>query len=260
MTSTAVAPLMLTAPASTRPRLRVIRPAYEVGDAAPTRDVSVLIAAGHALLRAGYRALLENAAGISIAGEAINGDEAVRIAASSGADVVLLEARIPGGVAVESIREIARLPTTSVIVVTDREQADFAFTALRSGASGFLLTDCEPGELVGAVRAVAGGDVALSPSVTRRLIARFAAEPDVRSARDGLEELTRREREAMALAARGLNDVEIGESLTVTRATARTHVNRARTKLRARDRAQLVAFAYRSGLVASHRAEPASMQ
>ena len=108
--------------------------------------------------------------------------------------------------------------------------------------------------------AVAGGDVALSPSVTRRLIARFVAQPDVRTPRDGLEELTGREREVMALAARGLNNVEIGESLTVTPATAKTHVSRAMMKLRARDRAQLVAFAYESGLVASHSSDPQPVQ
>ena len=147
-----------------------------------------------------------------------------------------------------------------MIVLTDGEQADSAFAALRAGASGFLLLDCEPDELVGAVRAVAGGDVALSPSVTRRLIARFVAQPDVRTPRDGLEELTGREREVMALAARGLNNIEIGESLTVTPATAKTHVSRAMMKLRARDRAQLVAFAYESGLVASHSCDPQPVQ
>jgi DNA-binding NarL/FixJ family response regulator len=131
---------------------------------------------------------------------------------------------------------------------------------LRAGASGFLLMDSDPDELVGAVHAVAAGEAALSPSVTRRLIARFAAQPDLRDAVDGLEELTPREREVMALAARGLSNEEIGESLAVSRATAKTHINRAMMKLRARDRAQLVAFAYESGLVASRRTElaPAS--
>jgi DNA-binding NarL/FixJ family response regulator len=170
--------------------------------------------------------------------------------------VVLLDACLPGRDAVESIREIVRHPQTSVIVLTDGGQADTAFAALRAGASGFLLVDCEPAELVGAVYAVAGGDAALSPSVTRRLIARFVAQPNVRGARDGLEELTGREREVMALAARGLNNAEIGDRLTVSPATAKTHVNRAMTKLHARDRAQLVAFAYESGLVTSQRPEP----
>ena len=153
------------------------------------------------MLRAGYRALLENVAGISIAGEAATAEEAVSFANWSNADVVLLESDLPGGDPVEFIRDLARLPKASVIVLTDGEQADSAFAALRAGASGFLLMDCEPDEEpVGAVRAVAGGDVALSPCVTRRLIARFVAQPDVRTPRDGLEELTGREREVMALA------------------------------------------------------------
>lgn len=252
MTLTSVAPSAFTALEPTHPRLRLVPPQPEVLGPAATREVRVLIAAGQALLRAGYRALLENVAGISIAGEAATAEEAVSFANWSDADVVLLESGLPGGDPVEFIRDLAHLPKASVIVLTDGEQADSAFAALRAGASGFLLMDCKPDELVGAVRAVAGGDVALSPSVTRRLIARFVAQPDVRTPRDGLEELTGREREVMALAARGLNNIEIGESLTVTPATAKTHVSRAMMKLRARDRAQLVAFAYESGLVASH--------
>jgi DNA-binding NarL/FixJ family response regulator len=253
MTSTAVAPTFSTGPETARPNLRLVAP--EARGPAAEREVDVLIASGHALLRAGYRALLEDVAGIQIAGEAATGDEAVCLAGLSGADVVLLEAGLPGCQPVDSIREITRLPNTRVIVLTDVEQADFALAALRAGASGFLLTDCDPEELIGAVHAVAGGDAALAPSVTRRLIARFAAQPDVRGARDGLEELTGREREVMALAASGLSNIEIGESLTVSPATAKTHVNRAMMKVRARDRAQLVAFAYESGLVVSHRGE-----
>jgi DNA-binding NarL/FixJ family response regulator len=256
MTLTAVAPPVLSVPPAPSPRLRLVPPPDELWDPTPTREVRVLIAAGQALLRAGYRALLENSDGISIAGEAANGDEAVSLAHGSNANVVLLDACVPGRDAVESIREIVRRPGTSVIVLTDGAQADTAFAALRAGASGFLLVDCEPAELVGALHAVAGGDAALSPSVTRRLIARFVAQPTTRSARDGLEELTCREREVMTLAARGLNNAEIGETLTVSPATAKTHVNRAMTKLRARNRAQLVAFAYESGLVASQRLEP----
>jgi DNA-binding NarL/FixJ family response regulator len=256
MTFTAVAPLVHTAPPSPRPRLRLVPPPDEVWDATPTREVRVLIAAGHALLRAGYRALLENSEGISIVGEAVDGDEAVSLVHRSNANVVLLDACLPGRDAAESIREIVSHPNTSVIVLTDGAQADTAFAALRAGASGFLLVDCEPAELLGALHAVAGGDTALSPSVTRRLIARFVAQPNVGSAHDELGELTGREREVMALAARGLSNVEIGETLTVSPATAKTHVNRAMTKLRARDRAQLVAFAYESGLVTSQRLEP----
>jgi DNA-binding NarL/FixJ family response regulator len=259
MSTIAVAQPIPTAPEPSRPRLRLVPPPYEVQGPDPTHEVRVLIAAGHALLRAGYRALLENAAGISIAGEAATAEEAVGFAHWSDADVVLLEGSLPGRDPVESIRELAALPDTKVIVLTGGDQAHFAFSALRAGASGFLLMDCEPDELVGAVHAVAGGDAALSPSVTRSLVARFAAQPDVRDTRDGLEELTAREREVMALAARGLNNVEIGDTIAVSPATAKTHINRAMMKLRARDRAQLVAFAYESGLVATQRGAPELM-
>ena len=241
-----------------RPRLRLVPPPHEVEGQSPSREVRVLIASGHSLLRAGYRALLESAAGISIAAEAATADEAVSLASWAEADVVLLDSGLIGD-AIDSIRAISGVPGTRVIVLTGMDQADSAFAVLRAGASGFLLMDCEPDELVGAVHAVAGGEAALSPSVTRRLIARFAAQPDVSDARDGLEELTPREREVMALAARGLNNDEIGDCLAVSPATAKTHINRAMMKLRARDRAQLVAFAYESGLVASRRTELAPL-
>ena len=254
MPSIAVASPVIADANSDRPRLRLVPPWHEVEGQSPSREVRVLIASGHSLLRAGYRALLESAAGISIAAEAATVEEAVSLTSWAEADVVLLDSGLTGD-AIDSIRAISAVPGTRVIVLTGREQADSAFAVLRAGASGFLLMDCEPDELVGAVHAVAGGEAALSPSVTRRLIARFAAQPDLRDAQDGLEELTPREREVMALAARGLNNEEIGESLTVSPATAKTHINRAMMKLRARDRAQLVAFAYESGLVASRSSE-----
>ena len=252
MAMTALAPVIPFAPAPPRARLRLVPPPE--GPAA-VHEVRVLIAAGPALLRAGYRALLERAGGISIAGEASTAEQAVSLAQWSDADVVLLEESLPGEHPIDSIRAVASLPDTKVIVLTSGDATDTAFAALRAGASGFLLVDCEPDELVAAVHAVAGGDAALSPAVTRRLIARFAAQPDLRDARDGLEELTDREREVMGLAARGLDNAEIGDSLGVTTATAKTHINRAMMKLRARDRAQLVAFAYESGLVTSHHRE-----
>jgi DNA-binding NarL/FixJ family response regulator len=252
MLSTAVAPAVYNVPDATRPRLRLVPPPADAHAPAAARDVRVLIAADQPLMRAGYRVLLETAPGIAIAGEAASSDEAVSLAYWSGADVVLLASSLSGGDRFASIREMAGLPNTSVIVLTDGERGDSAFEALRAGASGFLLMDCEPDELVDAVMAVARGDAALAPSVTRTLIARFAAQPDVLGAPDGLQELTRREREVMALAARGLNNAEIGDTLTVSPATAKTHVSRAMTKLRARDRAQLVAFAYETGLVRSH--------
>ena len=253
MPTTAVAPVIPLLPEPPRPRLRLVPPPHDAQVPAATPEVRVVIAASQALLRAGYRALLESVAGISITGEAASVDEAVTLARFSEADVVLLEDDLPGGDPVDSIREVAQLQGTNVIVLTSGDAAESAFAALRAGATGFLLMDCEPEELVAAVHAVAGGGAALSPAVTRRLIAQLAAQPDLRDARDGLEELTAREREVMALAARGFSNVEIGESLGVSPATAKTHVNRAMMKLRARDRAQLVAFAYESGLVAPDR-------
>ena len=254
MPSIAVASPVIADAKPTRPRLRLVPPWNELEGDSPSREVRVLIASGHSLLRAGYRALLESAAGIAIAAEAATTEEAISLASWAEADVVVLDSGLSGD-AIDSIRALSSLPGTRVIVLSGSEHADSAFAVLRAGASGFLLMDCEPDELVGAVHAVAGGEAALSPSITRRLIARFAAQPDLRDARDGLEELTPREREVMALAARGLNNEEIGESLSVSPATAKTHINRAMMKLRARDRAQLVAFAYESGLVASRRSE-----
>ena len=244
----------MDAPEPAGARLRVVPPLHEFERPSPRQEVRVLIASGHSLLRAGYRALLESAEGISIAAEAATVEEAVALAHWAEADVVLLEMG-PAADAIESIRAISDLPAANVIVLSGSEHADQAFAVLRAGASGFLLMDCDPAELVGAVHAVAGGEAALSPSVTRQLISRFAAQPDRSHARDGLEELTPREREVMALAARGLNNDEIGESLAVSQSTAKTHLNRAMMKLRARNRAQLVAFAYESGLVASDRSE-----
>jgi DNA-binding NarL/FixJ family response regulator len=244
--------------ASTEParaHLTLVPQEREADTPAATGEARVLIATGHALLRAGYRALLDGAPGISVAAEASTADQAVSLAHWSGSDVVLLDSDLPGREPVEAIRELARLPRTNVIVLTKSAHVDDAFAALRAGASGFLVMDCEPDELVRAVRAVATGEAVLSPTVTRNLIARFAAEPDVSMPRDGLEELTDREREVMALAAHGLDNVEIGDTLAVSPATAKTHVNRAMMKLRARDRAQLVAFAYETGLVASQHPE-----
>jgi DNA-binding NarL/FixJ family response regulator len=214
----------------------------------------VVIADGHALLRAAFRALLESEFGITITGEATTGDEAVALARRTQPDVVLVDASLPGLDAVETTRRIADLPRTRAVLLASSPTDDIVFPCLRAGASGFLVKDSEPAELVEAVRVVARGDAALSPSVTRRLILRFASDPDAaQPAPDGLEELTKREREVMALAAHGLSNTELAERLAMRPATAKTHVNRAMTKLRARDRAQLVAFAYETGLVASHR-------
>jgi DNA-binding NarL/FixJ family response regulator len=181
MSLTALAPTIPTATDAPRPRLRLVTGEHEVEGPAPTREVRVLIATGHALVRAGYRALLENATGIEIAAEASTADQAISLAHWSGADVVLLDSALPGrGPVLEAIRGISDLSRANVIVLTSGEDDDSAFAALRAGAAGLLLMDCAPPELVAAVHAVADGEAALSPSIARRLIARFAAQPDVR--------------------------------------------------------------------------------
>jgi DNA-binding NarL/FixJ family response regulator len=235
-------------------QLTVVPPDDGVQGPVASREIRVVIADGHALLRAAFRALLESEFGITITGEATTGDEAVALARRTQPDVVLVDASLPGLDAVETTRRIADLPRTRAVLLASSPTDDIVFPCLRAGASGFLVKDSEPAELVEAVRVVARGDAALSPSVTRRLILRFASDTDAaQPAPDGLEELTKREREVMALAAHGLSNTELAERLAMRPATAKTHVNRAMTKLRARDRAQLVAFAYETGLVESHR-------
>lgn len=252
MTATLIAPSAFVTEEPAAPRLRLVHPAYGLQGPQATGEVRVLVAAGQALVRAGYRALLDAETGIAVAGEATTGDEAVALARQTGPDVVLIDAQLPGLDPVETTRQIALLPRARVMILTSSAgDDDNVFAVLRAGASGFLVKDSEPAELVEAVRVVARGDAALSPSVTRRLIARFASEAEVpRPHPDGLEELTDREREVMALAAHGLSNEELAERLDVRPATAKTHINRAMMKLRARDRAQLVAFAYECGLVA----------
>lgn len=251
MSSTLLAPAPVTAlPA--RPRLRLVGRA-EVPEA--TYEIRVLIADQQALVRAAFRLLLETESGISVIAEAATADEAVVTADSTRPDVVLIDAALPGSI--EATREIARLPRARVMILTAHDSDDCVFDALRAGASGFLLRDTEPAELVKAVRVVAHGDALLSPSTTRRLLAEFTSLDVPQTNPDGLEELTNREREVTMLAARGLNNFEIAEHLVVSPATAKTHVGRAMMKLRARNRAQLVAFAYESGLVPAPATSPA---
>jgi DNA-binding NarL/FixJ family response regulator len=242
------------------PHLTLVPPNGRVQGPVATREISVVIADGHTLLRAAFRALLETELGITIAGEATTGDEAVELARRTDPDVVLIDARLPGLDAVETTRQIADLPSTRAVILASSPGDESVFACLRAGASGFLVKDSHPAELVEAVRVVARGDAALSPSVTRRLILQFASDTDVRQQTpDGLEELTNREREVMALAAQGLSNIELAGRLAMRPATAKTHVNRAMSKLRARDRAQLVAFAYESGLVTSRRPQPVAV-
>ena len=214
--------------------------------------ISVLLADDQALVRAGFSALLDAQEDIEVVAEAEDGEEAVRLAKSNVPDVVLMDIRMPGLDGLSATREIAaqeQLSSVRIVILTTFELDEYVFEALRVGASGFLVKDTEPVELIRAVRAVASGEALLSPSVTRRLIAEFATRAKEPAQGPELDELTDREREVMALVAEGLSNDEIAQRLFVSPATAKTHVSRAMIKLNARDRAQLVVFAYESGLV-----------
>jgi DNA-binding NarL/FixJ family response regulator len=215
-------------------------------------SITVLLADDQALVRAGFRSLLDAQPDIDVVGEAADGEEAVRLAADLEPRVVLMDIRMPvkdGLAAAREIADDAHLADVRIVMLTTFGLDEYVFEAIRSGASGFLVKDTEPDELVQAVRVVAGGDALLSPSITRRLIEAFAAHAKEPTPADGLDELTTREREVMALVGAGLSNDEIAERLVVSPATAKTHVSRAMVKLRARDRAQLVVIAYESGLV-----------
>ncbi len=216
--------------------------------------IRVLLADDQALVRAGFRVLLDSAPDIEVVGEAANGEQAIVIARETRPDVVLMDIRMPGLDGLEATRRIVadkELTAVRVLILTTFEVDEYVFEALRAGASGFVLKDIEPAELLQAVRVVARGDALLSPTVTRRLIAEFAGRPEQRRvATADLNVLTDREREVMALAAAGHSNDEIAAELYVSPATAKTHVSRAMAKLGARDRAQLVVIAYETGLVA----------
>jgi DNA-binding NarL/FixJ family response regulator len=216
-------------------------------------QVRVAIAEGHALVRAGFRALLEARDGFRIVGEAGDCAEVVTVVRRAAPDVLLIDFDLPGVGAVEVTRLLRAEPAlahTRVVMLAAVEADERVFKALRAGATGFLLKDTATGELVEALHTVAAGQVALSPSVTSRVVEELAAlpEPD-RRAPEELDELTPREREVVALVAGGLSNDEIAERLVVSRATAKTHVSRSLCKLAARDRAQLVTIAYETGLV-----------
>jgi len=216
--------------------------------------IDVLIADDQALVRAGFRLLLETEDGIRVVGEAQDGREAVELARRERPDVVLMDIRMPQLDGLAATREIVASPGLDgvrVLILTTFETDEYVFESLRAGASGFVLKDTEPAELVRAIEVVASGEALLSPKVTRRLIAEFVAQPaHERAVPPALDELTDREREVMALVARGLTNGEIAERLVVSPATAKTHVGRAMMKLHAHDRAQLVVLAYETGLVA----------
>ncbi|MGW1767451.1 response regulator [Streptomyces sp. NPDC002073] len=214
--------------------------------------IRVLLADDQALVRAGFRALLDAQPDIEVTGEAADGAEAVRRARELRPDVVLMDIRMPVLDGLAATRALTADPAAAgvkVVVLTTFELDEYVFEAIRAGASGFLVKDTEPAELLRAVRAVVAGDALLSPGVTRRLIAEFAARSRTPGAASELDRLTDREREVMALVGIGLSNEEIARRLVVSPLTAKTHVSRAMVKLGARDRAQLVVLAYESGLV-----------
>ncbi|HTJ72364.1 MAG TPA: response regulator transcription factor [Actinospica sp.] len=215
--------------------------------------IRVVLADDQPLVRAGFAMILDAENDIEVVGEADDGALAVERAREQLPDVVLMDIRMPGVDGLEATRRIAddgRLAAVRVLVLTTFELDEYVFEALRAGASGFLVKHTQPAELIRAVREVAGGEALLSPSVTRRLIAEFAARPvRPRLVSDTMRALTEREREIVVLVAHGLTNEEIAAELVLSPATARTHVSRAMIKLGARDRAQLVVFAYQSGLV-----------
>ena len=215
--------------------------------------VRVVLADDQALVRAGFRVLLDTEDGFEVVGEAADGSEAVALARAQRPDVVVMDIRMPGVDGLEATREITADPDLAdvkVLVLTTFDLDEYVFDALRSGASGFLLKDTEPVELLRALRVVADGEALLAPTVTKRLISEFVARPEHRRpTASALHELTDREREVLALVAGGMSNDEIAAHLVISPATSRTHVSRIITKLHARDRAQLVVLAYESGLV-----------
>ncbi|MFA1538321.1 response regulator [Actinomadura monticuli] len=218
--------------------------------------IKVLLADDQTLVRVGFRSILEGQPGIAVAGEAGDGADAVRQCAALRPDVVLMDVRMPDVDGIEATRRLAADPAHAglkIIILTTYELDEYIYGALRAGASGFLLKDIDPAELIRAVRVVAQGDALVAPSVTRRLIAELAGRVDPQAADPGLDVLTSREREVLVLIADGLSNAEIAARLFVTPTTAKTYVSRIMTKLAARDRAQLVIFAYEAGLVTPRR-------
>jgi len=214
--------------------------------------IRVLVADDQMLVRAGFTALLNAQDGIEVVGEADNGEEALRLATELLPDVVLMDIRMPVLDGLAATRRIAaepRLGNVRIVVLTTFELDEYVFEAMRAGATGFLVKHTEPADLVRAVRVVARGDALLSPGVTKRLVAEFAARAKPPPTSRPFTELTEREREVLMLVAEGLTNAEIAIRLFMSPDTARTHVSRILLKLGARDRTQLVVLAYESGLV-----------
>ncbi|WP_329119582.1 response regulator transcription factor [Streptomyces sp. NBC_01465] len=211
--------------------------------------IRIVLADDQPLVRSGLRVLINDTPGIEVAGEAGTGTEAVELAASLAPDVVMMDIRMPGMDGIEATRRItAAGATPHILVLTTFDDDEYVYAALRAGASGFLVKDMALEEIIAAVRVVAAGDALIAPSVTRRLIGEFASRPEPAPPGRELGAITEREREVLALVARGLSNTEISDRLHITVATTKSHVARLFTKLDARDRVQLVIIAYEAGL------------
>jgi DNA-binding NarL/FixJ family response regulator len=223
--------------------------------------IRVLLADDQALIRSGIRALLDAEDDIEVVAEAADGKQAVALATRHRPDIALVDIQMPAVDGIEATRQIVtdeRLAEVRVVILTNFGLDEYIFRALRAGAAGFLLKDTQPAELLQALRIVMQGDSLLSPAVTRRLISEFVARPPDAVAAAGMERLTNREREVVAMVAHGLSNDEIAAAMVLSPTTAKTHVSRAMVKLGARDRAQLVVFAYQAGLVSPRDAAPRS--
>jgi DNA-binding NarL/FixJ family response regulator len=214
--------------------------------------IRIMLLDDQPLLRSGFRALLDAEDDIEVVAEGANGKEGLALARQHLPDLALVDIQMPVMDGIETTRQIAADPDLAgvrVVILTNYGLDEYVFNALRAGAAGFLVKDIEPDDLLHSVRVAVRGDALLAPSITKMLISRYVAQPFGKEASPGMEELTNREREAVALAAHGLSNDEIADRMVISPLTAKSHVNRAMTKLQARDRAQLVVFAYESGLV-----------
>ncbi|MGH3861859.1 response regulator [Actinokineospora sp.] len=217
--------------------------------------IRVLLVDDQPLIRSGFRALLDIEDDIEVVAEAANGGEGVELARRHLPDIALIDIQMPLVDGIEATRRIAADPALAevhVVILTNYGLDEYVFNALRAGAAGFLVKDIEPEDFLHAVRVAARGDALLAPSITRKLIDRYVTQPLDTGPHPGLTDLTNRESEAVTLVARGLSNDEIADRMVISPLTAKTHVNRAMVKLHARDRAQLVVFAYESGLVVPH--------
>jgi DNA-binding NarL/FixJ family response regulator len=225
--------------------------------------IRVLLVDDQPLLRSGFRALLDVEDDIEVVAEAADGKEGLALAKEHLPDIALIDIQMPVMDGIEATRRIAADPALAgvhVVILTNSGLDEYVFDTLRAGAAGFLVKDIVPEDFLHAIRVAARGDALLAPSITRKLISRYVTEPFHTGAGTGMKELTNRERETVALVARGLSNDQIAERLVISPLTAKTHVNRAMVKLHARDRAQLVVLAYESGLVTPPRSGGSSLK